>query len=40
MERQSYQIHFSIDWPRLKNSLVYVPGAAILAYGFWLTFTV
>ena len=39
MERQNYQILFSIDWRRLKNRLVYVPGAAILAYGFWLTLT-
>jgi hypothetical protein len=39
MERQNYQIYFSIDWSRLTNRLVYLPGAAILAYGFWLTFT-
>jgi hypothetical protein len=39
MERQNYQFHFSIDWSRLTNRLVYLPGAAILAYGFWLTLT-
>jgi len=39
LERQNHQIHFSIDWSHLTNRLVYLPGAAILAYGFWLTFT-
>ena len=39
MERQNYQIHFSIDWSRFMSRLVYFPGAAILAYGFWLTLT-
>jgi hypothetical protein len=44
MGRPNYQIHFSIDWSRLTNSrltnrLVYLPGAAILAYGSWLALT-
>jgi hypothetical protein len=39
MERQNYQFHFSIDWSRLTNRLIYLPGAVILSYGFWLTLT-
>jgi hypothetical protein len=37
MERQNY--HFHIDWSRLLDRLVYLPGAAIMAYGIWLTLT-
>jgi hypothetical protein len=39
MGRQNYQIHFCIDWSRLTNRLVYLPGGAILAFGFWLMLT-
>ena len=28
-----------IDWQRLRERLIYLPGAVILAYGFWLTLT-
>jgi len=38
MERLNYQ--FRIDWSALKDRLVYLPGAAIMAYGLWLTLTV
>ena len=39
MERQNYQNQFSTDWSRLKDRLLYLPGALILGYGFWLTLT-
>ena len=27
-------------WARVRQRLVYLPGAMVLAYGFWLTLTV
>jgi len=39
MQRQSHQIQFNVDWLVLKDRLVYLPGALILGYGFWLTLT-
>jgi len=40
MSRRSYQNQLPVDWSRLTNRLVYLPGAAILAYGFWLALSV
>lgn len=40
MARRNYQNHSGIEWLHLKQRLVYLPGAVILAYGFWLSLTV
>ena len=45
MEKQFYQAQpeanqTGIDWSRIRERLVYVPGAIVLAYGFWLSVTV
>ena len=37
MQQQSYKNQLRIDWSRFRDRLVYLPGAAILTYGFWLT---
>jgi hypothetical protein len=34
------QKQFSSGWSRLINRLIYLPGAAILIYGLWLSVTV
>lgn len=34
------QKNSSAGWSRLINCLVYLPGAAIFLYGFWLSVTV
>jgi hypothetical protein len=40
MSSRNSQNHLPVDWSRLKDRLVYLPGAAILAYGFWLALSV
>ena len=40
MERPNHRNHSNIDWSRVKESLVYLPGGLILLYGLWLALTV
>ena len=39
MGRPSNKHQWSIDWSRVKERLVYLPGGLILLYGFWLSLT-
>jgi len=44
MHRQAFQnqpgqIQPATDWSRLKERLVYFPGAVVLTYGLWLSLT-
>ena len=50
MRRQVYKNQFgqvlpgqnrwATDWSRLKERIVYLPGAVVLIYGLWLSLTV
>ena len=35
-----YQRKLPITWSNLKQRMIYLPGAAIILYGFWLSLTV
>lgn len=39
MRRSSSKHYPGIDWSRLKDRLVYLPGGLILIYGLWLSLT-
>lgn len=41
MQRLDYRLHYksSSFWTRFKQNLVYLPGALVIVYGFWLTLT-
>ena len=40
MYRRNNKHQSSIDWSRVRERLVYLPGGLILLYGFWLSLTV
>ena len=40
MQSPRWQQRFMIDWTRLKQQMIYLPGAVILVYGLWLSLTV
>jgi len=44
MQSRVYQNHsgnqrIGVNWPRLQERLVYLPGAMVLIYGLWLSLT-
>ena len=40
MEKRQYEDQSGIGWKCLREREVYLPGAVMIAYGFWLSLTV
>ena len=40
MQPSRWQTRIVIDWSRLRQHMIYLPGAVILIYGFWLSLSV